>query len=342
MRRAAPWVDGEARVEEIDSEEECLLRDGRGLYVRQLAGMDIDGSSRWRRRMPKYDEFSEDESIDEVDYDLHDDGDSTMAYAVHLAMKDEELLVEDALERIRHAQISGQKNVRLSKRELDALERKRVQTGDKRDSEPRKLTLTTKSSRSRESSTPGAQRRGSSFAQSGQTAPYQLADGSWARSQPRRPQQSDSSSSLSPRSSIRYSERYTVPQQASLRGTAFTPTLPDDSNRVSPDQRPHSKFQPSYVSQPPADPLRGSSRRLLSYLSGYQAGPSRLSSARNSFVPRSKSGAGGSQYNDGGKEGGPDDSGQLHIVDVAERKMPASHASRTATDKGGRRRRSRR
>ncbi|KAB8070217.1 hypothetical protein BDV29DRAFT_37440 [Aspergillus leporis] len=339
-RRAAPWADGDARIEEIDSEEEYLLQDGRGLYARQLAGMDIDGNPGWRRRMPEYDEFSdEDGSVDGLDYDLHDDEDSTVAYAVHLAMKDkEDLLVEDALGRIRHAQMSGQKNVRLSKRELEALERKRVQASGRRDSERRKPT----SKASRSSSTPGAQRRGSSIAQSGQ-APYQLADSSWARGsgcQSRRPQQSGSSlSSSSPRTTIRYSKHYTtMPQQASLRGTPFARPLPDDSNRVSP-------YQPLHGTQPSVDPLRGSSRRLLSYLSGYQSGSSRPNSARSSFVPRSapsKSGAEGLQYNDGGEEGGSGDSDRVHLVDGVERKVPASPSSRITTDKESRRLRTRR
>ncbi|KAL4881496.1 PRA1 family protein-domain-containing protein [Aspergillus karnatakaensis] len=65
---------------------------------------------------------------DGADYDIYEDSDSTVAYAVELAMKDnQEWMVEKALERIRRAHSEGHKNVTLSKRELEALERKRLQ-----------------------------------------------------------------------------------------------------------------------------------------------------------------------------------------------------------------------
>lgn len=54
--------------------------------------------------------------------------DSTLAYAIELAMKDkDDILVERALDRIRDAQVMCQTKVKLSQRELDALERRRVQ-----------------------------------------------------------------------------------------------------------------------------------------------------------------------------------------------------------------------
>ncbi|EFW14541.1 prenylated Rab acceptor 1 [Coccidioides posadasii str. Silveira] len=54
--------------------------------------------------------------------------DSTLAYAMQLAMKDrDDRLVERALERIRHAQTFGKSKVKLSQRELEALERRRMQ-----------------------------------------------------------------------------------------------------------------------------------------------------------------------------------------------------------------------
>ncbi|RDW57430.1 uncharacterized protein DSM5745_11514 [Aspergillus mulundensis] len=66
--------------------------------------------------------------FDGVDYDMYEDTNSTVAYAVELAMKDnEDWLVERALERIRRAHSEGHKNVTFSKRELDALERRRLQ-----------------------------------------------------------------------------------------------------------------------------------------------------------------------------------------------------------------------
>lgn len=66
-------------------------------------------------------------SVDGIEYDIYDDTDRTVAYAVEQAMRDrEDWLVERALERIRRAQVSGQKNVRLSMRELEAFENRRT------------------------------------------------------------------------------------------------------------------------------------------------------------------------------------------------------------------------
>lgn len=119
------------RIQEIDSgaEEEYLLRRGRALYAAEQRRIG------WSRRNEDYDMSADDvHSVDGIDLDLYDDSDSTVTYAVQLAMKDdEEWLVDKALERIRRAQILGQKNVRLSQRELDALERKRMQTGGMED-----------------------------------------------------------------------------------------------------------------------------------------------------------------------------------------------------------------
>lgn len=79
-----------------------------------------------------YDDESEGE-----EYDLDDDADSTVAYAMQLAMQDkEELLVEKALAKIRRAHVLGKKNVRLSQEELEALERKHRRAGGGR-GEPR-------------------------------------------------------------------------------------------------------------------------------------------------------------------------------------------------------------
>ncbi|KAL4779088.1 hypothetical protein BJX76DRAFT_341760 [Aspergillus varians] len=70
------------------------------------------------------------ESADSTHYDMYEDTNSTVAYAVQLAMKDnEDWLVEKALERIRRAHSEGHKNVPFSKRELEALERRRLQAG---------------------------------------------------------------------------------------------------------------------------------------------------------------------------------------------------------------------
>ncbi|KAF4163302.1 hypothetical protein CNMCM6936_000929 [Aspergillus lentulus] len=131
-RQAAQWMDtNNVRIQEIDSgaEEEYLLRRGRALYAAEQRRIG------WSRPNEDYDVSADDvHSVDGIDLDLYDDSDSTVAYAVQLAMKDdEEWLVDKALERIRRAQILGQKNVRLSQRELDALERKRIQTGGMED-----------------------------------------------------------------------------------------------------------------------------------------------------------------------------------------------------------------
>ncbi|KAE8349083.1 PRA1 family protein-domain-containing protein [Aspergillus coremiiformis] len=318
-RWAGPWMEGDARIEEIDSEDEYLLQDGRGLYAKQLAGMDVGRSLRWRKRMLEYDDlFDETESIDGRDYNLHEDGDSTVAYAIQLAMKNkEEQLVESALERIRRAQRSGQKNVRLSKRELDALERKRMGTSGKRDSERRKPS--TKSSRSRESSTSGI-----SIVQGGQTAPYQSSDSSLARSSGTQSRQSQQSTSP-PRPSPYYSERYSsISPRASLRGTVFTRALPDDTNWVPPYPLPYLRDQLSHAVHNPVDPFQEASRRSSSYISGYPAFYSRPSTPSRSRAESSHD-----------KEQSDSNEGdRLHIVDMVERKVPTGPPSRTATGRG--------
>ncbi|KAL1965623.1 hypothetical protein VTN77DRAFT_5300 [Rasamsonia byssochlamydoides] len=123
-RRVTQWEDADGvRFEEIDSGE-----DDDNQEVRRHAYGDKASARVMRLRSHRYDYDSE--ISDGEDYDLDDDADSTVAYAIELAMRDdEEWLVERALERIRRAQMLGKKNVRLSRRELDALEKKRMQTG---------------------------------------------------------------------------------------------------------------------------------------------------------------------------------------------------------------------
>ncbi|KAE8376825.1 hypothetical protein BDV26DRAFT_264804 [Aspergillus bertholletiae] len=279
------WVDGDARIEEINSEDEYLRRDRRVLYAKELAGMGTDESLGWRKRMLEYDEFSDEtRSVDGIDYNLHDDGDSTIAYAIQLALKDnEEWHVEHALERIRRAEMLGQKNVRLSKRELEALERKRLQNGSKRD--PERRGPTTKGSRPRENSTSGLQRCGSGISQDGQTTRYRLADSSWVRSSGASSRQSQPPTP-SPKSSLRYSERYsTMSPQASLRETTFAYPLSDNSSWVPSYQLPRSRDSHSHTMRGSVDPLRETSRRSPSYMPIYQTVPS-PSSVRDSFTPR--------------------------------------------------------
>ncbi|KAL2864575.1 PRA1 family protein-domain-containing protein [Aspergillus lucknowensis] len=88
-----------------------------------------DGGIGWQRSMMGHYGYNNmPRSVDGADYNIYEDTDSTVAYAVQLAMGDnEEWMVEKVLERIRRAHSEGQKNVTLSKRELEALERKRQQ-----------------------------------------------------------------------------------------------------------------------------------------------------------------------------------------------------------------------
>lgn len=103
----------ELRVAEINDAEEDIhngVRQGR----------------RGRQRVYN-DDADETGSVDGVEYDLYDDTDSTVAYAVQLAMQErEDWLVEKALERIRRAHLSGQKNIRLSEEEREAFDRRRA------------------------------------------------------------------------------------------------------------------------------------------------------------------------------------------------------------------------
>ena len=126
-------MDGEKRFEEIESEEDSDDRDARlvnsSRNFRRLANGNKGVERGSRPRGPERD--SDGDLTDGNDYDLDDDTDSTVAYAIRLAKKDkEEWLVEKALERIRRAQMQGKKNVRVSPRELAALEKKRKQANN--------------------------------------------------------------------------------------------------------------------------------------------------------------------------------------------------------------------
>ncbi|OJJ89538.1 uncharacterized protein ASPGLDRAFT_31225 [Aspergillus glaucus CBS 516.65] len=109
----AQRVWDELRVAEIDDAEEDIHNGVR--------------RSRRGRQRAYNDDADETGSVNGVEYDLYDDTDSTVAYAVQLAMQErEDWLVEKALERIRCAHVSGQKNVRLSSEEREALDRRRA------------------------------------------------------------------------------------------------------------------------------------------------------------------------------------------------------------------------
>jgi len=120
------------RFEEIDSDTD----DGEGVGLEGslssddllFTGADLGQRSRTRRGRD-YEYISG--SSDEED-DVMEKSGATM----QLALRDkEDLLVEKALERILRAQMLGKTNVKLSQRELDALERKR-----RKDEAPRKIS----------------------------------------------------------------------------------------------------------------------------------------------------------------------------------------------------------
>lgn len=130
------WMDDGAQIEELETEEDDgypheMLLDDQPFLPRSRPRATGNGRRGQSSRNAHHNEYADETEsvVDGVDYDLYDDADSTVAYAVQLAMRDkEELLVDKALERIRRAQMLGRKNVRLSQRELDALERKRLRS----------------------------------------------------------------------------------------------------------------------------------------------------------------------------------------------------------------------
>ncbi|KAJ5084355.1 hypothetical protein NUU61_008934 [Penicillium alfredii] len=269
--RGREW-DEIARVEEIESDEEHdeyereMLRSGRVSYMRQL-----EYGGRGPRRRDYEDLTDEAES------------DSTVAYAVQLAMRDkEDQLVEKALGRIRRAQMLGKKNVRLSQRELDALERRRLQTDNgRRPKHPGSPTTPT-------AGRPGSRRNGSG-APLEQSGPYPHfapdAHSSWSRGPGGRP--SSSSSGHRPRTPTTQSLR---PQQSnsplrpsyppfppnnrpqSMHQHAMYPRpLPDDPQWAPPYYKPVQMApymdQAPYPPQPPTDHRSGPTGRM-SYPSG--------------------------------------------------------------------------
>ncbi|KAH8693542.1 hypothetical protein BGW36DRAFT_429589 [Talaromyces proteolyticus] len=136
-RRATQWEDFDGvRFEEIDVEDDD---GGVNLAESQFNNLQRYGSSgkasarELRLRSNGYDYESEGSGGE--DYDLNDDADSTVAFAVQLAMREkEDKLVEKALDRIRRAQMLGKKNVKLSQEERAALERRRNQAPNKNSS----------------------------------------------------------------------------------------------------------------------------------------------------------------------------------------------------------------
>lgn len=214
-------------MEEVDSEEDIDIY-GRELvpsarYTRQKYG-------RVAHRRAEYEDLTDDNDSEGGDYDLYDHEDTTVAYAVQLAMRDkEDQLVDQALERIRRAQLLGKKNVRLSKRELDALERQRKQGGGAR--------------RPQQTSRPSSRRSGapepsaySVFAPDSASR----ARGTGAASRP------SSSSSARPRTPTTQSLR-PPPAESPLR-SSYTP------ERFAASGRPQSMQVPPYSRLLPDDP----------------------------------------------------------------------------------------
>ncbi|KAL4996835.1 hypothetical protein BDV10DRAFT_101915 [Aspergillus recurvatus] len=237
------WVDGAMRVVEPggEAEDQFGLRNNR-LYTRQIAGLR-GGGDILRSSVMEHD--SGQGSFDGADYDMYEDTNRTVAYAVQLAMKDnEDWLVERALERIRRAHSEGHKNVTFSNRELEALERRRLQA------EP-------DSAESQRIKGPGTNISvASPPPYSSDTSNY----GTLART---------TSASVSPQSStttLRSPLQPPFPSSASRPLVFHAPpaipaSLPDDYQQISPHQTAQPR-EPRPFLHDPVDPQRGSSIRL--------------------------------------------------------------------------------
>lgn len=235
--------EGDARVEELISDNEDVF--GRELVRSGRYGRQQDYGARGPSRQLEFEDYSDDaESIgDGGDYDIYEHGDSTVAYAVQLAMRDkEDQLVDSALDRIRRAQMLGKKNVRLSKRELAALERKRQTSSSGAGATQRSRKGSASSSR------PSSRRNGHtvpfeqpySLQQSGAYPPF-APDGGWGRP-------SSSSSANRPRTPTMQSLR---PQQSISPLRPPYPMFPG----TPPNSRPQSMHQPPMYARPlPDDP----------------------------------------------------------------------------------------
>ncbi|KAL2839246.1 hypothetical protein BJX68DRAFT_248082 [Aspergillus pseudodeflectus] len=308
-KRGGPWVDKDRRFEEIDNEAESQLnmRDDR-LLVRS------DG---WRRSTTERDGHNHalDQS-DGADYDIYEDTDTTVAYAVQLAMKDnEDWLVEKALERIRRAHAEGQKNVTLSKRELEALERKRLQEAPKPSVDTKRLN--------------GAAWRSETATM--HPPPYPLdtsVHGAWARTT------GTAVSALSPQSStttLRSPLQPPFPGPANhapafLAPPAVRRPYPDDYHRMPPYPVSHSREAVRSIHSP-VDALRGSPTRPTQ--ASYADNPPR-SSFVSADAPLSAPESAVSQNSEGGnssprRRSSVNSSGdEVHIVEVMEHKVPSN------------------
>ncbi|CRG87942.1 Prenylated Rab acceptor 1 [Talaromyces islandicus] len=291
-RRATQWEDFDGvRFEEIDGDDDG--DDAVVLGSLQRHGNKGNTSTReLRLRNNGYDYDSE--LSDGEDFDLNDDADSTVAFAVQLALRDkEDMLVEKALERIRRAQMLGKKNVRLSQEELDALDRRRKQTANntKKVSMSKATGFTRqldgKRRKSGESSKMSSQLSSQAERRRSSQEQYLLDESSmaYARAPSTRPSSSSSRprtptmQSLRPQSSTnsplsmhqpaygqRFSDRDSL-QPASPRDLPYMRALPDDP-QWAPRQRSSSNTTPypdNFMYQPyglgPGDPRLNYSRR---------------------------------------------------------------------------------
>ncbi|KAI9373313.1 hypothetical protein BJX61DRAFT_388385 [Aspergillus egyptiacus] len=303
-RRGDPWLGGETGTGVLDSEAEDQhgLRNDR-LFTRQSAGHYAP------------------EAVDGADYDMYEDTDSTVAYAVRLAMKDnEEWLVEKALERIRRAHSEGQMNVRLSKRELQALERKRLQ--DESD-----IAIDT---RHLEGTGDGMTWRNATSAAPPPPYPRDTSvHATWSRitSASVSPQSSTTAlrSALQPpfSSSLNHSAAFLAPPAASRPSPEDSQWMASHqtSRARGPDPRLHS----------PVDPLRGSRARtrqppytnVPTQAPFVSPDPAALSSEQ-ALNRDGESDRGSHKQNSSGKRSPTSNGDEVHMVEVIEHKVPNS------------------
>lgn len=282
------WEDDydDVRVKEIDGDEDDY--DRVGLLDEYLSDPKREEDRR-QRRYRNYEYEDEMESSEGDDYNLDSDADSTVAYAVQLAMMDkEERLVDKALERIRRARMLGKKNVRLSQQERDALERRRMRNEESKEMRPKKGTssrpdLSEKRKSKGDKPTKGkpdsTERRNSILVPSGAERPQANDEvyGAWTRTRgiasgyystpgtrpsssssqrPRTPS-SQTIRPLQPSTSPRHPQRYPSvserrPTSSSSRYQAFPRPLPDDPQWM-PRSRASSNTVP-YSFEPAAYP----------------------------------------------------------------------------------------
>ncbi|KAF7181698.1 hypothetical protein CNMCM7691_000995 [Aspergillus felis] len=360
-RQAAQWMDtNNVRIQEIDSgpEEEYLLRHGRTLYAAEQRRIG------WPRRNEDHDRSADDvHLIDGIDFDLYDDSDRTVAYAVQLAMKDdEEWLVDKALERIRRAQILGQNNVRLSQRELDALERKRMQTGGmedvgQRNRVPKAASTDSRPLRPVESSSNGGLGNLRTI-RHGSTAPNGSVPRTFVTDKTEMYESRARASGASARDHSPVLPRTsTVPNlQPRMSGPPTYSSVPrefrSDVPLTFPSPLPPATFQnPPYARILPREPqwvppyqapyasatVRAGSQSYPGHMA-YQASPGSVLGDRQPLsrqhAPSNLAKGDSSSESDEDDSGSDNDGDKIHIVDVVRRRVPTGLQSRPAAASG--------